>query len=157
MLQSLALTRFETMEVVFPIVGHSYMPIDRSFAIIEKSKKKEDKITTPEAWTRVVRKARPSQPFEIVHVEHPLTNDLRPENETTILRIIDYKRIFEPMLNNRLFLQQARKIMFSRNLTPLMSQSLLTECETPIPLFKEEVTIRNITEAMIDPPWLMKK
>ena len=40
MLQSLALTRFETIEVVFPIVGHSYMPIDRSFAIIEKSKKK---------------------------------------------------------------------------------------------------------------------
>jgi len=79
------------------------------------TKKREDKIVTPEDWTRVVRKARPSQSFQIVHTEHSLTNNLAPEQETPLLRIIDYKRIFEPMLNNRLFLQRVRKVRFSRN------------------------------------------
>ena len=152
MLQYLALTRFETIEAIFPIVGHSYMPIDRSFAIIEKSKKREDKIITPEDWTRVVRKARPAQPFQVVHVEHPLTNNLAPEEDTPLVRIIDYKRVFEPMLNNRLFLQRVRKVRFSRNLTPLMSESLLQECAAPIYLFRDGTTAQTIRDALVDPP-----
>jgi len=87
MLQHLCLTEFETVEVVLPIVRHSFLPIDRSFSIIEKRKKVQDRVEKPEDWTNLVKLARPSQLFQILHVEHPLTSDLHPEENSEIISI----------------------------------------------------------------------
>jgi len=152
MLQQLALTRFESIELVFPVVGHSYMPIDRSFAIAEKKKKKSDKIVSPEDWTSLVKSARPSQPFEVVHVEHPLTNNLQQDPDSPIIRVVDFKTVLGPLLNNRLFLQQARKIRIARNMTPMMSTTLAGECDQPIRLFQENVTEARLINCLLDPP-----
>ena len=152
MLQRLVLTQFTSVELIFPIVGHSYMPIDRSFAIIEKKKKKQDRIVCPEDWTQIMKTARPSQPFQVVHVEHPLTNDLQQDQNCPILRVIDFKRVLAPLLNNRLFLQQARKIRLERNLIPMMSSTLNGECNEPINLFRNMVTEEALINALVDPP-----
>jgi len=50
-IRALALTQFKTIEFVFTIMGHSYMPNYRYFAIIEKTEKREDVIVTPVDWT----------------------------------------------------------------------------------------------------------
>jgi len=152
MLQNLCLTRFESVEIIFPIVGHSFMPIDRSFAMIEKKKKREDLVTTPEHWTNLVRQARPSQPYNIVHVEHPLTNSLQPDQTIPILRVIDFKAIFTPLLGRQLYLQQARKILITGNLQLLISRTLNGDCVEPVNLFVNTVTAENLIAILVDPP-----
>ena len=152
MLHNLCLTKFESIEIIFPIVGHSYMPIDRSFAMIEKKKKREDKITTPEQWTNLVRLSRPTQPFNIIHVEHPMTNSLRPDETIPILRVIDFKTLFAPMLGRQLYLQQARKILITRDLQLMMSRNLNEDCLEPINLFLNHVTIDNLLPILGNPP-----
>lgn len=39
--------------MIFPIVGHSFLPVDRVFANIEKKIKKKDVITTPDDYTNL--------------------------------------------------------------------------------------------------------
>jgi len=60
--------------------------------------------------------------------------------------------VLAPLLNNRLFLQQARKIRLDRNLTPMMSSTLNGECNKPINLFRNNVTEEALINALVDPP-----
>ncbi|KAK4873252.1 hypothetical protein RN001_015281 [Aquatica leii] len=39
---------FETIEIWYPVPGHSMMPVDRDFAVIEKQRLKRDNVDNPE-------------------------------------------------------------------------------------------------------------
>nr|CAH7761221.1 unnamed protein product [Callosobruchus chinensis] len=43
-----------SIEIVFPIVGHSFMPPDRVFGLVEKSLKKKSMIINPEEYDEVI-------------------------------------------------------------------------------------------------------
>lgn len=45
----------EKVEVVFPVVGHSYIPPDRLFGQIEKVIKRKPEITSPEQYVEIIR------------------------------------------------------------------------------------------------------
>jgi len=60
----------------FPTPGHSFMPIDRSFALIEKSKKKEDRVVALPTWTDLVKRFRPSSPFVLLYLEKPFLDEM---------------------------------------------------------------------------------
>lgn len=50
---TLAPVHVETIEMIFPIVGHYFLPADRVFANIEKKIKKRDVITSPDEYTNL--------------------------------------------------------------------------------------------------------
>lgn len=47
--------RIKSIEIVFPVVGHSFLPPDRVFAQIEKKIKKNEEINNPEAYERIFK------------------------------------------------------------------------------------------------------
>ena len=53
-------TLFEEIVVTYPVPGHSFMPIDQAFGLIEKKRLKMEKVTRPEDWLHVIHTARPS-------------------------------------------------------------------------------------------------
>ena len=60
--------KFQNIQHIFPIRGHSFLPCDRDFAKTESKKKRVDRIYTPEHWMEVIRSARKSKPFAVVAV-----------------------------------------------------------------------------------------
>ena len=57
-LRQIHMKRLNRVEFIFLVSGHSYMPCDRSFGVIEKSIRMHDTIATPEDYIRVIRYAR---------------------------------------------------------------------------------------------------
>lgn len=58
---------FTSFEQKFLISGHSFLPCDRLFAMIEKRKKVTQAIT-PEDWIQIIQQAHPSKPFPIMRM-----------------------------------------------------------------------------------------
>lgn len=60
---------FDKVEYIFPMRGHSYLPNDQDFSLIEKKKRKVGKAEVPEEWDKLILNARahPS-PFNLVKV-----------------------------------------------------------------------------------------
>lgn len=59
----------------YPTRGHSFLPCDRDFALIEKLKRTRDTVYTFEEWVEIVETARPSRPFVVVKVTPNLIKD----------------------------------------------------------------------------------
>jgi hypothetical protein len=55
---------FTTIEQKFLYTGHSFLPCDRMFAIIEKRKKTATAIV-PQEWVQIIRESRLDRPFRI--------------------------------------------------------------------------------------------
>nr|CAI5861566.1 unnamed protein product [Callosobruchus analis] len=55
-LQNLSSPNIEEVQVIFPIVGHSYIPPDRLFGQIEKVTKKKSEITSPGQYIEITQK-----------------------------------------------------------------------------------------------------
>jgi len=49
------LNRFEKIVHRYPEPGHSFMPCDRSFGLVEKQKRKIERIHLPQEWNNVIR------------------------------------------------------------------------------------------------------
>ncbi|KAL4153193.1 hypothetical protein QTP88_001026 [Uroleucon formosanum] len=52
----------------FLVSGHSYLPCDRDFGVIEKQKKYHPEIYIPNDWITVILKARKRNPFKVVQM-----------------------------------------------------------------------------------------
>lgn len=60
---------FQRITYIFPIRGHSYLPNDQDFSIVEKKKRKAT-IETPEEWDNLLRSCRSKpSPFNVVNVD----------------------------------------------------------------------------------------
>lgn len=76
MLSALVATgRFNIIYHRFPERGHSFLPCDRKFALIEKEKRKVTYLYLPEEWYSKV--ARTSQTFLVVNVLPKMIRDFR--------------------------------------------------------------------------------
>nr|CAI5836576.1 unnamed protein product [Callosobruchus analis] len=49
-------THIEEVQIIFPVVGHSYIPPDRLFGQIEKVTMKKSEITSPEQYIEIIQK-----------------------------------------------------------------------------------------------------
>lgn len=56
--------RFQTVKHHFPVVGHTYLPCDRDFGVIEKHVKNRQ-IYSPKQWAEAVQSARKTKPFTV--------------------------------------------------------------------------------------------
>lgn len=72
---------FTSFEQKFLISGHSFLPCDRLFAMIEK-KKKVFQAVVPADWIQIIQQAHPSRPFPIIQMNQ--------ENILDIKKLQDY-------------------------------------------------------------------
>lgn len=60
---------FDSVEHRFLVVGHTHLPSDRDFAMIEKYKKKMKAVYEPADWYDAVRKCKRTNPFEVTVIK----------------------------------------------------------------------------------------
>lgn len=86
--------RFKNIIQRYPEPGHSFLPCDRSFGLIEKEKRKRERIVLPAEWVQLVKNT--SKNFTII----PITQDI-------FLNFSDhFKGLFKKMVTNQ------RKVKF---------------------------------------------
>ncbi len=91
------------------------MPCDRDFALIEKKRRKKERVVRPSEWVKMVEDSRkkPSR-FEVIYVEKPLTDDLAPDGKPLCV-VRDYKAVLTPMLKQTVpGLTQFRGVFFTK-------------------------------------------
>lgn len=71
----------------YPEPGHSFLPCDRSFALIEKAKRRKERVHTPDEWKDLVRTT--SKKFTVINVNQDMIMDfathLKPFFKTTFI------------------------------------------------------------------------
>ena len=65
---------FRRIQHIFPIRGHSFLPCDRDFGKTE-SKRKVERIYTPQQWMEVIHSAKKTKPYTVVEVEQTMIHD----------------------------------------------------------------------------------
>ncbi len=58
----------EVIDRKFLVPGHTYLPNDRDFAVVETANKKREHIYTPDQWYKVIRIARKKKPFPVIQM-----------------------------------------------------------------------------------------
>lgn len=111
---------FQEVTIFYPIPGHSMMPIDRCFALIEKKRLKTEKINHPVYYINLIKTSRTKNPFEIVCLQHSLQkvgtcqDDMLP-----VLKVRDFKTKFLPRIKASIpGISQCRSATFSNNSAP---------------------------------------
>ncbi len=67
---------FTEVEQKFLVSGHSYMPCDRLFGLIEKRKKVTNAFV-PDHWVKIIEESRPSRPFVVAHLTQEMIVDIK--------------------------------------------------------------------------------
>ena len=76
-----------TVEHKFPLPGHTFLPCDRDFGVIEKKKQKTVAVYNPEGWFTLVEKARVKNPFKVVRMTQKYNFvDIAPMRERLTFR-----------------------------------------------------------------------
>lgn len=90
--------RFQNITHHFPLPGHSFLPCDRSFGLIEQEKRKRERVHTPEEWERLVTAT--SRKFAVVSVKQEM--------------ILDYASVFGPNFKKNLTNRRREKFSISK-------------------------------------------
>lgn len=60
---------FDCIEHYYLVPGHTFLPSDRDFGIIEKKIRKTDYVFTPDDWFRLVETSRVKNPFQVLRMQ----------------------------------------------------------------------------------------
>jgi hypothetical protein len=108
----------DEINIYYPTPGHSFLPCDSDFGLIEKSRKKE-KIFLPSQYVNIIKNANLKNPNEVIYVNYPLTNTLKSDG-TEIAKVYDYKRIFDEFVRSQLdYCSEVKIIRFTKNTTQI--------------------------------------
>ena len=121
--------------VNFPIPGHSRMPCDRDFGRIEKRRRKQDKVSKPSEWVELIKTTDVQNPFTVVYVQHPLTDDMQNDG-TDIVIVKDYKTGLETVLKAITGISQLRGVKFQRGAAPLSRNTMTAQCSDIVTMLK---------------------
>ncbi|KAJ8898049.1 hypothetical protein PR048_003409 [Dryococelus australis] len=62
---------FKTVTYLFPVRGHSYLPNDQDFSLIDKKKQHIESVKLPEGWDSIIQESRKKQsPFSVVNIHY---------------------------------------------------------------------------------------
>lgn len=74
----------------FLVSGHSYLPCDQDFGVIEKAKKFHKDIYIPNHWTTVIKSARKRNPFQTIEMtKNDFLSSSKLENAITNRKICE--------------------------------------------------------------------
>ena len=144
-LYAIANSILDEVHVFYPLPGHSRMPCDRDFGRIERNRRKKDKVTVPSQWVELIRKTDQINPFRVVFVEHPLTDDLK-QDSTPVVKVKDFKACFDPCLRPPKNIAAVRGLLFKLGEQPSSRFSMTGECGTPIAILKRGKKIKSIID-----------
>lgn len=139
----LAHTRFTSVTLHYPIPGHSRMPCDRDFGRIEKLKRREDKVLAPSQWVRLIRNADKKSPFEVLYVNHPLTDDMQDDG-TPVVKVLDVKSAFEPLITGVTSISKLRCIAARRGEAVKTRQTMTGICSEKVGILKRGTNIASL-------------
>lgn len=130
--------KFKTIYHRFPEPGHSYLPCDRSFAAIEKRKRRYDKIYLPSEYVKIIRES--GSKFEVI-----------TPNQSMFL---NFKQHFMPMFkknpsvkNAKFTISKYRIFHYDISKLPRISCSI----SVSVPVFQEfELKNKNAVLTMPD-------
>ena len=142
-LYATAHSKLDEIHIYYPIPGHSRMPCDRDFAHIEKKRRKKDKVIKPSEWVRLIENTHLVDPFRIVFVEHPLTDDLKADH-TPIVTVKNYKKAFDPLLKAPTGISSLRGMLFRRKHRPSCRYVMTGTCSTAFQLLKRGKRVENL-------------
>ncbi|CAH1380009.1 unnamed protein product, partial [Tenebrio molitor] len=78
---------FDTVNYIFPMRGHSYLPNDQDFSLIEKKKRKVGKVEIPHEWDKLILNARANpSPFDLVKVDTSRIYDIKAATDPFFLK-----------------------------------------------------------------------
>jgi len=149
--QHLCNTVFETVTIHFPTPGHSFLPIDREFAILEKKRRKIDRVISSSTWNTLIREAKIQDPFELVFVENAFTDNLQPD-QTPIVRVKDFKAVLTPILSHRANLAHLKGIQLTNGLVAMAYENFETGFIEPWNPFLETTTVEMLNHAILNAP-----
>ena len=145
-LNVLAQTRFDEIHVYYPLPGHSRMPCDRDFGRIEKKRRKKDRVAQPSEWVNLIRETDRTNPFRVVYVEHPLTDDML-DDSTPIVKAKDYKKAFDQVLRPPSGISGIRGLLFQRGKEPTCRYAMTTDCLTSVTILKRGKKMSSLVSA----------
>ncbi len=143
--------RFDKILIYYPIPGQSRLPCDSDFGLIERKWRKQETITRPSEFTRIVREARQDpEPFQVVYVQHAFTDDLGGDSEKNkIVGVRDYKSFLgERLLRSVPGMRDFRGLQFAGN-DVIIRKSMMGECTIPISVFKADTDLGMLAQSMI--------
>lgn len=77
----------DSVEYVFPMRGHSYLPNDSDFALIEKKKRRLERAERPEDWDKIILNARTKPtPFHLVKMRQDDFFDIKSATASFFLK-----------------------------------------------------------------------
>lgn len=77
---------FDKIEYIFPVRGHSYLPNDQDFSLVEKKKRKVERIEVPEEWDKLILNSREKpSPFKVVNVKPSMIFDIKKATDKYFL------------------------------------------------------------------------
>jgi hypothetical protein len=107
--------------------------------------KTNEKIFLPSHYINIIKSSNNKNPFKIVYLNHPLTNDLKPD-VNPIIKINDYKKIFNPFIKPKLdYCSEVRLIKFKKNSCKI-SLTLNEPKFTALNLFKNNFDSNSLIE-----------
>ena len=98
-------------------------------------------------WVKLIRKTDEVNPFKIIYVEHPLTNDLK-NNSTLAMKIKNYKAILDPYLQPPINIASIRGLSSKRSTQPSSRSSITGKCSTPMATLKQGKKVKLIIDLL---------
>uniref|UniRef100_A0A8D8ZBU7 DUF7869 domain-containing protein n=1 Tax=Cacopsylla melanoneura TaxID=428564 RepID=A0A8D8ZBU7_9HEMI len=113
---------FSHIEVIYPVPGHSMMPIDSDFGAIEKKRIKEEKVYSPDSYVTLIKNCKKKNPFEIVFVEHSLDSaSSSTEENIRVIHVQNYKETMNAKLkSSNPGISKARRLVFQTRSKPML-------------------------------------
>jgi len=136
------------IQLYFPIPGHSFMPIDRDFAMIEKCRRRQTKAVLPSVWINMIKTAQQNPPFRVVYVKYPLTDNMEPD-ETPIINVRDFKQSLDPYIQAP-GIQMIRGVQFLPSSTPVYRNSMFENIHPgTLKLLKKNASLKDLDSAFL--------
>ncbi len=136
---------FTKITIIYPIPGHSYLEADMDFALIEKKRRKVNKISLPQEYVQMVESANLKNPFQVIYANYPLSKDLSEDNHE-IVKILDYKSLLNDYLKPNLEHLTGVRIIEFKNSSTKISLDLRQKPNIELNLLKTNSNISGITQ-----------
>ena len=101
----------------------------------------------PSEWVQLVKSTDKSNPFNVVYVEHPLTDNLRSDG-IPVVKVYDFKRAFDPFVRSPQGISTVKGFHFKRGSAPLCRYSMTGGCGTTLMYLKRGQKVKSLIHAL---------
>ena len=141
-LQCLVHQKLEKIQFFYPLQGHSRLPCDCDFTLIEKQRSRKDRVIKPSEWVNEIKNTDISNPFQIAYVARASTHRRLSNDGASVIKVMDYKKrfCFYILLKS---LATTKGLLFRRGQQLMCRFSMTGDCLTKMCLLKRGKNLKN--------------